>query len=201
LKSVWWIWLFDALIARAEWAAAGAVVACAASGCGADKQAAKPHPSPSEVRPPIARPAGQRIATNGDTYYQCYVIGTVNGGSAGPASFTFLIDTGASDVSFGKNDAKKLGFDPAKLSFDQTYSSANGIGHQAAVTLPELRLGGVVVARNVEASIVNADMSRPLLGASILKTLHLQYSQGNCELTLPGRGTVATKRERIATKY
>jgi clan AA aspartic protease (TIGR02281 family) len=174
------------------------VATCALLTCGADKQAAKPHPSPSEVHPPIARPepAGQRIVTTGDTYYQCYIEGKANG-----ASFSFLIDTGASDVSFGKNDARKLGFDPAQLSFDQSYSSANGIGHQATVTLPELSLGGVVVAHNVEASIVNANMSHPLLGASVLKTLHFQYSQGDCELTLPGRGTVATKRTRMAMKY
>ena len=116
--------------------------------------------------------------------------------------FTFLIDTGASDVSFGKNDARKLGFDPGQLSFDHSYGSANGTGHEAEITLADLSIGGVVVARNVEASILNANMPNPLLGASALKSLHLSYSQGNCELFLPGNGTIATKRVlRKAAKY
>ena len=163
-----WAWAADMLLAGAA--------TCALMTCGVGKEAQKPaQASPASPSAPIARPAGQPIAVNGDSRHQCYVTGTVNG-----ASFTFLIDTGASDVSFGKNDARKLGYDPAELSFDHTYTSANGIGHEAWVTLPELRLGGVVVAREVEASIVNAEMSYAILGASALKTLHLQYSQGKC---------------------
>lgn len=172
-------WLADMLLAG--------VATCAVLTCGhGGEQAAQNKPAPVVKEAPNG---ARRVAVNGDSYYQCYVEGKVNG-----ASFTFLIDTGASDVSFGRNDARKLGFDPAQLSFDRTYGSANGIGHQAEVTLPELSIGGVTVARNVEVSIVNANMPNPLLGASVLRSLHLHYSQGNCELYLPGSGTVATKR-------
>jgi aspartyl protease family protein len=112
----------------------------------------KPKPPPVVSQAPNG---ATRVAVNGDARYQCYVDGMVNG-----SRFTFLIDTGASDVSFGKNDARKLGFDPGQLSFDHSYGSANGVGHQADVTLPDLSIGGVVVARNVEASILNANMAR-----------------------------------------
>jgi aspartyl protease family protein len=153
----------------------------------------KPKPAPVVSQAPNG---ATRVAVNGDARYQCYVEGMVNG-----SRFTFLIDTGASDVSFGKNDARKLGYDPGQLSFDTSYGSANGVGHEAEVTLPSLSIGGVVVARNVEASILNANLPNPLLGASALKTLHMTYSQGNCELFLPGNGTVATKRVLRSVKY
>jgi clan AA aspartic protease (TIGR02281 family) len=180
---MWWVlwdYFADVLLGMAA-------VCATVANCSLDKE--KPQSPPVVQQAPNG---GTRVAVNGDSSYQCYVEGKVNG-----ATFSFLIDTGASDVAFGKNDARKLGFDPGSLSFDHSYSSANGVGHQADVTLPELSIGGVVVARNVEASIVNATMSHPLLGASVLKAMHLHYSQGNCELVLPGNGTVATKRVLI----
>jgi clan AA aspartic protease (TIGR02281 family) len=185
---MWWFEIGPIL----DWLMAGAAT-CALLTCGNGEQKAQNPPAP------IVKPApngGTRVAVNGDSSYQCYVDATVNG-----STFSFLIDTGANNVAFGKNDARKLGFDPAQLSFDRTYSSANGTGHEAEITLPELRIGGVVVARNIEASILNASMSHPLLGASALKSMHMTYSQGNCELVLPGNGTVATKRVRLSMKY
>jgi clan AA aspartic protease (TIGR02281 family) len=185
-----WFLVWDSL---ADMLLAGAAT-CALLTCGAG-ETQKPQSKPT----PVVQPApngSRRVAVNGDSSYQCYVDATVGG-----VTFSFLIDTGSADVSFGKNDARKLGFDPAQLSFDRAYSSANGIGHQAEVTLPDLSIGGVVVARNVEASIVNASMSNPLLGASVLRSMHLHYSQGNCELVLPGAGTVTTKRVSMTKKY
>jgi clan AA aspartic protease (TIGR02281 family) len=190
-------WAVDMLLAG--------VATCALMTCGAGKEAqkpAQPSHSSSEPRPPIARPTpgGQRIAINGDADFQCYVDFIANGETFSGAS-SGLIDTGANDVAFGKNMAARLGFDLANLPMDETYGSANGTGHQSTVTLRELKLGGVVVAKNISASILNANMSHPLLGASLLKSLHLTYSAGNCELYLPGNGTVATKRGRMAMKY
>ena len=38
----------------------------------------------------------------------------------------FLVDTGASDVTLTPRDAKRLGFDLDRLSYDRTYRTANG---------------------------------------------------------------------------
>ena len=89
-------------------------------------------------------------------------------------------------MAFGRNHARALGFDPTKIVYDESYSSANGDGRQKSIRLAELRIDGVVVGRNISASILNATLSHPLLGASALSKLgHLEYRNGTCTLTLP----------------
>jgi clan AA aspartic protease (TIGR02281 family) len=98
--------------------------------------------------------------------------------------FSMLLDTGAvgsTPLVFGRNHARDLGFDPAKLSYSYSYSSANGEGHYAKVRLRSLRLQSFVM-HDVAAQITEATQSDPLLGAEILHKLNFQLKNGNCIL-------------------
>ena len=82
----------------------------------------------------------------------------------------FLIDTGASDVSLTMDDARRLGFDPAKLSFTTQYQTANGITLGARVTIDEIKVGDITV-RNVAGSVMQDNAGASLLGMSFLNAL------------------------------
>lgn len=80
----------------------------------------------------------------------------------------FMVDTGASDIVISIKDAKRLGIDPTKLTFNRSYQTANGISWGAYVNLSEIEIGNAKF-HNVGASVNNADMGTPLLGMSFLR--------------------------------
>ena len=82
----------------------------------------------------------------------------------------FLVDTGASDVVLTRQDAARLGFDPAALDYYQVYQTANGRVLGAPVRLEQIRIGPIVVD-NVKASVNQAPMPRSLLGMSFLNRI------------------------------
>jgi aspartyl protease family protein len=82
----------------------------------------------------------------------------------------FLIDTGASDVALSIDDARRLGFDPASLRFNQSYQTANGETMGARVTLDTITVGDIT-ARDVRASVMQGDVGVSLLGMSFLNAL------------------------------
>lgn len=90
----------------------------------------------------------------------------------------FLVDTGASEVVLSPRDAKRLGFNPATLSFNRIYQTANGTVTGAPVRLEEIRIGPIVV-RDVRASVNGAEMKRSLLGMSFLGRLGGYRVEGN----------------------
>jgi aspartyl protease family protein len=94
----------------------------------------------------------------------------------------FMVDTGASNVVLSPADARRLGFDLAKLSFHQVFHTANGMVRGAPVTFAEVRIGPIAL-RDVRASVNGADMSRSLLGMSFLNRLG-GYTVENGTLTL-----------------
>jgi aspartyl protease family protein len=53
----------------------------------------------------------------------------------------FMVDTGASDVVLAPDDARRIGFDPATLAFNQPYNTANGVAFGASITLDEIGSG------------------------------------------------------------
>ncbi len=79
----------------------------------------------------------------------------------------FLVDTGASDVVLSRDDARRLGMDPDALAYTRAYETANGVARGAPVTLREVRVGPIRLAR-VRASVNRAPMARSLLGMSFL---------------------------------
>jgi aspartyl protease family protein len=92
-----------------------------------------------------------------------YMDADVNG-----VAMRFMIDTGASDLVIGVDDAKKIGVDFKKLIFNKPYQTANGISWGASITLREIKVGDIKF-HNVAASVNNADMGVALLGMSFLR--------------------------------
>ena len=79
----------------------------------------------------------------------------------------FLVDTGASDIVLSPTDARRVGFDLARLAFTRPYQTANGVVRGAPVTLDELTVGSVRLS-DVRASVNEAPMDQSLLGMSFL---------------------------------
>jgi clan AA aspartic protease (TIGR02281 family) len=125
---------------------------------------------------------GHRLLIPADAHGSCYVSASVNG-----ALFNhMLLDSGAAGdhLVFGRNHAARLGFDPDTLSYDDTYGSANGTGHEAVVTLREFRIGSFVL-HDVPAAITEKALFAPLVAVGILHRLGMRLIDGHCELRLP----------------
>ncbi|MEN6541921.1 TIGR02281 family clan AA aspartic protease [Parvibaculum sp.] len=90
----------------------------------------------------------------------------------------FMVDTGASDVALTADDARRLGFDPAKLAYTIPYSTANGTAMAAPVTLDEIEIAGIRM-RNVRASVSRDGLTQSLLGMSFLDALRGFEFQGD----------------------
>ena len=82
----------------------------------------------------------------------------------------FLVDTGASMVSFSLETAERLGFDEASLDFNARSRTANGMVAIALVTLDEVSVGELTL-RNVKAAIRRTETGPSLLGMSFLRRL------------------------------
>jgi aspartyl protease family protein len=94
--------------------------------------------------------------------------GAINGGSV-----RFLIDTGASFISMGSGEAKRLGID--YLKGERAFSAtANGVVPTYRVKLDEVRLGDVTL-NNVDG-MVHLDNALPfvLLGMSFLNRMEMK---------------------------
>ena len=82
----------------------------------------------------------------------------------------FLVDTGASTVALTGADARRLGLDPAELSFDQPVMTAGGRVMAAEVTLDYVSVSGARV-EDVEAMVVREGLETSLLGMTYLGRL------------------------------
>lgn len=80
----------------------------------------------------------------------------------------FMIDTGASDIVISLKEAKRLGIDPKKLTFNKPYQTANGTSWGASVKLDKIEIGNAVF-RDISASVNNGEMGTSLLGMSFLR--------------------------------
>jgi aspartyl protease family protein len=89
----------------------------------------------------------------------------INGDSEG-----FLVDTGASLVSFSLETAERLGFYESSLDFNARSRTANGLVDIALVTLDEVTIGDLTL-RNVKAAIRRTRTGPSLLGMSFLRRL------------------------------
>jgi aspartyl protease family protein len=80
----------------------------------------------------------------------------------------FMIDTGASDIVISVKEAKRIGINTKKLSFNKPYQTANGTSWGASIKFDKLKVGSAVFS-DVNASVNNADMGTSLLGMSFLR--------------------------------
>jgi len=99
-----------------------------------------------------------RRAADGHFYMRALVNGT---------EVRFLVDTGAGGTVLDPRDALRVGIDPARLGFTQSFRTANGVVRGAPVTLESLRLGPVTF-RDVQASVNEVPLGTSLLGVSTL---------------------------------
>jgi len=116
----------------------------------------------------------QEIVLQRNRYGHYVATGSING-----KPVTFLLDTGASDVSIPDDLAKKL---KLQRGISQIYNTANGPITAYLTNLERIDLGGIEL-RNVRASInpgVQGD--EILLGMSFLK--ELEFTQRGDTLTI-----------------
>lgn len=105
-----------------------------------------------------------RIPMSRDGHY--WVTLEVNG-----AAVNFVVDTGASHISLSYKDAVAAGLDPAGLTYDRIFKTANGISRKAIVILDNISLD------SIELSNMSASVSQPgrmdvsLLGMNFLNKL------------------------------
>ncbi len=104
-----------------------------------------------------------RVRAHRDGHF--YIDSRVNG-----AEVRFLIDTGATIVALSPDDAERIGFDPAQLSFSQRLHTAGGIVRAAPVVIRSLELGDIRLS-NVRAVVNGERLPHSLLGISALERL------------------------------
>ena len=120
-----------------------------------------------------SQPSGTRASAvlTADQRGHFVTTGNING-----RTVRFLVDTGATMVSIGASDARRLGIDVNKgrAGFSQT---ANGVSQVAQVKLDSVRVGEIVL-HNVDALVHEQDMPYALLGMSFLNRMEMQR-EGN----------------------
>ena len=105
-------------------------------------------------------------------YMDAYIIrGTINA-----RAVTFLVDTGATNVSIPERVAHYLGLEI--MGRAQQSQTANGMVKVFPTQIEQLKIGEIVL-KNVNASINTGDRSEQvLLGMSVLKELELVQREG-----------------------
>ena len=111
--------------------------------------------------------SGSRIVLTSDSGGHFYTAGTING-----KAVRFVVDTGATTISMGQDDADRIGLDykSGKRGFVTT---ANGAVPAYRVSLSSVRIGDVMVY-NVDATILPAPLSHVLLGNSFLNRFEMR---------------------------
>ena len=107
----------------------------------------------------------------------------VSGGSINGKAVSFIVDTGATNVSLSESVAERIGLDFRKGRLGAT-STANGVVQVHMISLGVVRIGDVQVY-NVDAIVVPAPMEQVLLGNSFLT--RFQMKRENDKLTLDRR--------------
>jgi aspartyl protease family protein len=107
------------------------------------------------------------IVMTADNQGHFYATGSVNG-----AAVRFLVDTGATMVSLGASDARRIGLDFNRGQKGMT-QTANGQTMVSKVKLDTVRIGDVTL-HNVDALIHQTEMPMALLGMSFLNRMEMQ---------------------------
>lgn len=96
----------------------------------------------------------------------------VAAGAINQVPVRFLVDTGATMVSLGAADARRIGIDPAKGQRGLA-NTANGQVAVSKVSLDSVRIGDVTF-HNVDALVHPIDLPIVLLGMSFLNRMEMQ---------------------------
>jgi len=117
-----------------------------------------------------SQPTGQggaRATLTADGTGHFVTTGSING-----KTVRFLVDTGATMVSLGAGDARRIGVD-ASRGQPAVVSTANGQAMVVRVKLDTVRVGEIVL-NNVDALVHQQDMPFALLGMSFLNRMEMQ---------------------------
>jgi aspartyl protease family protein len=108
------------------------------------------------------------IAPDGHYYLTLQINGT---------AVPFMVDTGASGMVLGVDDAARLGIDPDSLDFRGEAMTANGVVRTAQVSLPVVELGPF---RNegFRAYVTEGEMPGSLLGMDYLGQFRMEFADG-----------------------
>ena len=82
----------------------------------------------------------------------------------------FLVDTGATAVALTAEDATRLGFDPHRLAYGLSVTTANGQARAAQIKLASVSVAGARVA-DVDALVIEKGLPSSLLGMTYLGRL------------------------------
>jgi len=115
----------------------------------------------------VSADGGGKVALTADGQGHYFTNGTVNG-----SSVRFLVDTGATMVSLGAGDARRIGLDASKGQRGLT-NTANGQASVTKITLDTVRVGDITL-HNVDALVMQNDMPVALLGMSFLSRMDMQ---------------------------
>ena len=118
---------------------------------------------------------GKQIVLTAQSGGHFYATGTINGKTA-----RFVVDTGATTVSMGQDEADRLGVD-YKNGQRGMARTANGVVPAYRASLASVRVGDVQVY-NVEATVLPVSMGFILLGNSFLT--RFQMKRENDVMTL-----------------
>jgi aspartyl protease family protein len=116
-----------------------------------------------------------KVILTADSRGHFMAMGMING-----TSVKFMVDTGATMVSLGASDARRLGIDTSKGQRGMS-STANGMAPVTKVKLDTVRVGDVTL-NNVDALIGQTDMPYALLGMSFLNRMEMQRDGGTMTL-------------------
>jgi aspartyl protease family protein len=83
-----------------------------------------------------------------------------------------MVDTGASAIALSPRDARRIGLDPATLSYTTRVATAQGETTAAPVMLRDLRVG------NISTGEIAADVMREEIGVSLLGMNFLNRLEG-----------------------
>jgi aspartyl protease family protein len=123
-----------------------------------------------------ASPAGgSRVTLVADNAGHFVTSGSING-----AQVRFLVDTGATLISMGVGDARRIGLDYMKgqRGFSNT---ANGVAPVYKVRLDSVRLGDIQI-NGVDALVHEGDMPWVLLGMSFLNRVDMRRAGDQLDL-------------------
>lgn len=125
-----------------------------------------------------AAESGGRIVLTSDSGGHFFTAGSING-----RAVRFVVDTGATTISMGQDDAERIGLD-YKAGQRGLVATANGSVPAYRVSLSSVRIGDVQVY-NVDATILPAPLSHVLLGNSFLNRFEMRRE--NDRMTLERR--------------
>lgn len=123
--------------------------------------------TPSRLGGPAAASGGREIVIAAGPGGHFITAGSING-----RSVRFMVDTGATVLALGRDEAERLGLDlsTARPALSET---ANGTVQVQMINLTRVRVGEVEVA-NVSAMVVPAPMPYVLLGNSFLTRFQMR---------------------------